>query len=184
MNKILYSCLITRNLTLIARLSAETMILDDFNSQTQSRWSYVSDQVMGGVSRGGLVFESNQYESYAQLSGQVSTLNNGGFIQFRTDVTDISKSSYKGIYAKVKGNNQKYFIHLRTRGTIMPWQYYQSDFIADEEWQVIKLPMDSFKPSSNWLKSIIGSKHIRSIGLVAFGRDHSADLMVSEIGFY
>ena len=184
MNKILYLCLMLFNLAIFTRVGAETMILDDFNSQNQSRWSYVSDQVMGGVSQGSLVFESNQFESYAHLSGQVSTLNNGGFIQFRTDVTDISKSSYKGIYAKVKGNNQKYFIHLRTRGTIMPWQYYQSDFIADEEWQVIKLPMDSFKPSSNWLKSIIGSKHIRSIGLVAFGRDHSADLMVSEIGFY
>ena len=172
------------NLALITRIGAETMILDDFNSITHSQWSYVSDQVMGGVSQGGLVFESNQFETYAQLSGQVSTLNNGGFIQFRTDVTDKSKSSYKGIYAKVKGNNQKYFIHLRTRGTIMPWQYYQSDFIADDKWQVIRLPMSSFVPSSKWLKNRIESKHIRSLGLVAFGRDHNADLMVSEIGFY
>jgi hypothetical protein len=172
------------NLALITRIGAETMILDDFNSNTHSQWSYVSDQVMGGVSQGGLVFESNQFETYAQLSGQVSTLNNGGFIQFRTDVTDKSKSSYKGIYAKVKGNNQKYFIHLRTRGTIMPWQYYQSDFIADDKWQVIKLPMSSFVPSCKWLKNRIESKHIRSLGLVAFGRDHNADLMVSEIGFY
>jgi hypothetical protein len=172
------------NLALITRIGAETMILDDFNSNTHSQWSYVSDQVMGGVSQGGLVFESNQFETYAQLSGQVSTLNNGGFIQFRTDVTYKFKSSYKGIYAKVKGNNQKYFIHLRTRGTIMPWQYYQSDFIADDKWQVIKLPMSSFVPSSKWLKNTIESKHIRSLGLVAFGRDHNADLMVSEIGFY
>ena len=172
------------NLALITRIGAETMILDDFNSNTHSQWSYVSDQVMGGVSQGGLVFESNQFETYAKLFGEVSTLNNGGFIQFRTDVADKSKSSYKGIYAKVKGNNQKYFIHLRTRGTIMPWQYYQSDFIADDKWQVIKLPMSSFVPSSKWLKNRIESKHIRSLGLVAFGRDHSADLMVSEIGFY
>ena len=100
------------NLALITRIGAETMILDDFNSNTHSQWSYVSDQVMGGVSQGGLVFESNQFETYAQLSGQVSTLNNGGFIQFRTNVTEILKSSYKGIYAKVKGNNQKYFIKM------------------------------------------------------------------------
>lgn len=172
------------NLALFTRVGAENMILDDFNSKTHSQWSYVSDQVMGGVSQGGLVFDSNQFERYAQLFGEVSTLNNGGFIQFRTDVTGIIKSSYKGIYAKVKGNNQKYFIHLRTRWTIMPWQYYQSGFIADEEWQVIKLPMDSFVPSSKWLKNTIGSEHIRSLGFVAFGRDHSADLKVSEIGFY
>lgn len=172
------------NLALITTVDAETMILDDFNSQTQSRWSYVSDQVMGGVSSGNLKFDHDDQGHFAQLIGKVSTLNNGGFIQFRTNVTDIPKSSYKGIYAKVKGNNQQYFIHLRTRGTIMPWQYYQSDFIADEEWQVIKLPMNSFMPSSKWLKNKIESKHIRSIGLVAFGRDHSADLMVSEIGFY
>ena len=172
------------NLSLIARVVAETMILDDFNLPTQSRWSYVSDQVMGGVSSGNLMFDHDNQGYFAQLIGKVSTQNNGGFIQFRTDVTSIPKSSYKGIYAKVKGNNQQYFIHLRTRGTIMPWQYYQSYFIADEEWQVIKLPMDSFMPSSKWLKNRIESKHIRSIGLVAFGRDHSANLMVSEIGFY
>ena len=66
----------------------------------------------------------------------------------------------------------------------MPWQYYQSDFIADDKWQVIKLPMSSFVPSSKWLKNTIGSEHIRSLGFVAFGRDHSADLKVSEVGFY
>ena len=32
-----------------------------------------------------------------------------------------------------KGNNQKYFVHIRTTGTILPWQYYQTDFNVNNE---------------------------------------------------
>ena len=184
MYKLLYASIIFINLTLIVNAGAETMILDDFKSDRQSQWNYISDQVMGGVSEGNLLFDHDQQEHYAQLKGQVSTKNNGGFIQFRTDLKRMDKNSYQGIYAKVKGNNQKYYIHLRTKWTILPWQYYQSEFIADNEWHIVKLPIESFTPSSKWLKSRIGVKNIRSLGMVAFGRDHNADLRVSEIGFY
>ena len=87
----------------------------------------------------------------------VSTQNNGGFIQFRTDLKNLDKD-IQGIYARVKGNNQQYFIHLRTRGTILPWQYYQSAFMASDQWQIIKLPLDSFAPSSNWLRKAVKKK--------------------------
>jgi hypothetical protein len=167
----------------IAEVGAKTVILDNFKTNNHSQWHYVSDQVMGGVSEGNLVIRTNAEESFAHLSGMVSTQNNGGFIQFRTDLKNLDKD-IQGIYARVKGNNQQYFIHLRTRGTILPWQYYQSAFMASDQWQIIKLPLDSFAPSSNWLRKAVKTKNIKSLGVVAFGRDHKADLRVSEIGFY
>ncbi|MDG1694011.1 MAG: CIA30 family protein [Porticoccaceae bacterium] len=165
-------------------VGAEPMIIDDFTSNDQPQWNYVSDQVMGGISEGILVFRTDKEESYAQLTGEVSTKNNGGFIQFRRDLIIPDTQGVQGIYAKVKGNNQKYFIHIRTRGTIMPWQYYQSEFLAGDKWQSIKLPFNNFVASSQWIKKELRAKDVRSIGVVAFGRDHKADINVSEIGFF
>lgn len=160
------------------------MLLDDFSENSNIRWDYFSDQVMGGVSVGNFHIITEQAESYAQLSGDVSTENNGGFIQFRTNLKDLNKENIKGILIRVRGNNQKYFVHLRTRGTLLPWQYYQAEFFALDEWQLIKLPLESFAASSGWLKKNIVSTSMKTLGIVAFGRDHIADLSVSEVGFY
>ena len=70
---------------------ADTMQTDKFEADPQQRWTYVSDQVMGGVSQGQLQFEQQDGEKYARMSGRVSTENNGGFIQIRTNVNFKSK---------------------------------------------------------------------------------------------
>jgi hypothetical protein len=165
-------------------LWANQVLLDDFSENSTNRWDYFSDQVMGGVSVGNFQIITKENESYAQLIGEVSTKNNGGFIQFRADVSDLSKENLKGIYLRAKGNNQKYFVHLRTKGTLLPWQYYQAEFLALDEWQLIKLPLESFVASSGWLRKNIVSTSMKTLGIVAFGRDHIAELSISEVGFY
>jgi hypothetical protein len=163
---------------------AEPLMNDNFESQPQARWSYVSDQVMGGISQGQLAFVTEQDESFAHMSGQVSTENNGGFIQFRTSIPKGSTATASGVTLKVRGNSQQYYIHLRSSGTLLPWQYYQAGFQANDEWQTINIPLKAFAASGKWLRKQIKPGSIRSIGVVAFGRDHSADIQVAEIGFY
>ena len=163
---------------------AETMMLDDFSKDPESRWQYVSDQVMGGVSNGKVEFKDPYNEPYAVLNGQVSTENNGGFIQMRTRVDRGLVAEAKGVYIRARGNNQRYYIHLRTTGTRLPWQYYQASFDVTDDWQNFKLPLELFAPSSNWLRNKVKAQSIRSIGIVAFGRDHRADVEVAEIGFF
>ena len=51
----------------------------------QKEWEFISDQVMGGISSGKLDLINSQEESFIRLSGTVSTENNGGFIQYRSD---------------------------------------------------------------------------------------------------
>lgn len=160
------------------------MLIDNFDDKSEKRWSYISDQVMGGISQGTLTFEEKQDIPYARLTGIVSTENKGGFIQFRTSLHNINTKSVDGIYINVKGNNQKYYLHLRTKGTFLPWQYYQAEFDVSENWQTIKLPLENFVASSGWLRKKVKLASIESIGVVAFGRDHIADISVSEIGFY
>ena len=72
---------------------------------------------------------------------------------------------------------------LRTTGTILPWQYYKAEFKAVNNWKTVSIPISSFQRSSGFLSKKIKPANIKSIGLVAFGRDFKADLYVSEIGF-
>lgn len=162
------------------------IMIDNFDADSMVRWNYVSDQVMGGVSEGSarMVTDNDTGDSYAHMVGSVSTANNGGFIQLRTSLSAGVDKKAAGVYIKARGNGQKYYIHLRTRGTMLPWQYYQGTFDVSDQWQVIRLPLDAFKASGSWIRKSALPKSIRSIGIVAYGRNHQADIQISEIGFY
>ena len=86
---------------------------------------------MGGVSEGSAKLDKVEKTKCHRMTGNVSTENNGGFIQMRTLMAPkIDTDKYQGIYLKVYGNNKYYSIHLRTRYTIAPWQYYSFEFFA------------------------------------------------------
>ena len=164
--------------------TAQEFVVDDLVSVSDSRWSFISDQVMGGVSSGGFEVKTHDGELYIEMTGRVSTENNGGFIQVRREIEDDSSSRITGVTITVKGNGQPYFLHLRTRWTLLPWQYYQARFETSELWQEIQLPFSAFKPSSRILPSTVNRSALKSLGLVAFGRDHDAMVSIKEIGFY
>ena len=160
------------------------IMFENFESNPEQRWRYVSDRVMGGVSTGKVIYAQQEDIHYAHMTGTVSTLNNGGFIQLRTNIVRGSTAQVAGITLRVRGKPQKYFVHLRTRGTVLPWQYYQAAFEISEQWQTVRLSLDQFAPSGDWLSRAIKPASIRSIGVVAFGRDHTADIKIAEVGFF
>jgi len=98
-------------------------VLDNFESSPETRWRFVSDQVMGGVSQGQVNFLSESGTAFAHMTGTVSLENNGGFIQFAHDLKAAPSAESTGITIKVRGNSQGYFVHLRTSGTLLPWHY-------------------------------------------------------------
>ena len=156
---------------------AETMFKDNF--QDPNKWEFISDNVMGGISIGKVQYQNDT----AILSGNVSTENNGGFIQIRMSLDKIKLDKAKSIKLIAKGNNQKYFVHLRTTGTLLPWQYYQSEFIVEENFKEFILPIKDFKKSGSLMLKKVNPKKITSIGLVAYGSDHEAELTIKEIEF-
>ena len=95
----------------------------------------------------------------------------------------INLSNAKNIEVLAKGNNEKYFIHLRTSFTILPWQYYQSSFVVENNFKSFVLPLSDFKKSGYLLPTRINPNNIKSIGIVAFGKDYNAELIVKEISF-
>ena len=159
-------------------------ILDDFVSSENLRWRFLTDQVMGGVSTGTFKIISDSESSFLQMKGNVSTENNGGFIQVRTSVIKSEAEKSKGVVLTLRGNSQAYFIHIRTNWTMLPWQYYQAKVFAPDIWNTVRIPFSNFKSSSSVLPGKFGARNIRSIGIVAYGRDHEALIDISEIGLY
>ena len=117
------------------------------------------------------------------MTGDVSTKNNGGFIQFRSRV-DAPDSDFEGVRIKTRGNGETYEIHLRTPATFLPWQYYESAFQATEEWTTIELPFTTFKKSNFYQPSSVSSQDIKTIGIVAIGREFKAQIDLASIELY
>lgn len=163
---------------------AEDRMFEDFEADPSIRWEFIADTVMGGVSTGKVEFAKEGTTTFARLTGTVSTKNRGGFIQFRRRLDAPLPDSVTGIRIVVRGNNQRYFLHLRTRGTLLPWQYYQSGFDAAAAWREVRLPLSSFEASGPLIRSRPAAASLTSIGIVAYGRDHDAQVDVREIGFY
>jgi Complex I intermediate-associated protein 30 (CIA30) len=164
-------------------LSGDALI-EDFTMQPETRWRFFTDQVMGGVSTGGVAFAQENGTSFARMTGRVSTANRGGFIQMRLDLTSPPPEGTTGVRLIVRGNGQRYFVHLRTGGTFLPWQYYQAGFAVTENWTEVRLPLDTFKASGALLRSVPDTASLTSVAVVAYGRDHDARIDVREVGFY
>ena len=142
----------------------------DYCENTVTKWCFVTDKVMGGVSEGSLKLIKEDNTAYYNMQGDISTANNGGFIQFRTMIQNHPKDKlFKGIRIKVRGNNEEYAIHLRTKYLFLPWQYYESKFMANNEWKIIELPFSSFSKSNFYQPSSVSSIDVQSIGIVAIG---------------
>ncbi len=163
---------------------ADKTTIEDFTMQPQTRWQFITDTVMGGVSSGQVTFMKEGGRSFARMTGRVSTANRGGFIQIRLDLATPPPQGAKGVRLVVRGNNQRYFAHLRTSGTVLPWQYYQAGFDVKTSWKEVLLPFDSFAASGALLRSVPRADSLSSVAVVAYGRDHNAQIDVREVGFY
>lgn len=168
----------------IAPVSAQQARIEDFTMQPETRWRFFTDTVMGGVSTGQTAFLQEDGTAFARMTGRVSTANRGGFIQMRMDLSNPPPEGTTGVRLVVRGNDQRYFVHLRTSGTILPWQYYQAGFEVTENWAEVRLPFDAFAASGALLRSVPKSGSLSSVAVVAYGRDHEARIDVREVGFY
>jgi hypothetical protein len=172
---------------IIAAFSTPVMadaLIDDFSSNPAKRWRFFADTVMGGVSTGKVEFPMEDGAGFARMTGTVSTANNGGFIQFRTELGTPAPQDTKGVRVVVRGNGERYFVHLRTSLTLLPWQYYQAGFETTKDWREVRLPLEAFKASGRMLPGAVKAGSIKSAGIVAFGRDHEVLVEVREAGFY
>ena len=167
--------------------AAEEDIIIPFTPDSAKYWQYISDRTMGGVSDGEATLEQDGEMFFARLTGNVSTKNNGGFIQLRSrfSFANFEKGGKKlrGVRLNVRGNGETYYIFIRTNETQSYRDYYSASFEANSNWEMIDLPFNTFKHRLSNNSTLVG-KNIRTFGIVAYGRDFISDVSVSTIDFY
>jgi len=185
----LFGAISLHNLELSAQSGA--MLIDDFTnegilSKLGTPWRGVSDQVMGGISEASVSQAVIDRRPCLRLTGDVRLENDGGFIQAALDLAPpgetFEASGFTGVRITVRGNGEKYSVHLRTPDNVRPWQSYRAHFTAGPDWETVDLPFEAFVPYR--LEAPLDKTRLRRIGLVAIGRAFYADLAVSELAFY
>jgi hypothetical protein len=170
---------------------AKTLLIDDFSkdnglSALGTSWRGFTDQVMGGVSTGSHSFEDIDGKRSIRLQGQISLENNGGFVMISLDVTDgqqpLDAGEYIGLRVIVRGNDEDYFVHLKTSQTPGHSQYYEATFKASSDWITVEIPFDSFTGKN--VAEPIDSTQIWRIGIVGAWRDFEADVAVARVELY
>lgn len=155
-------------------LADPTTIVDLSDPDRHDDWRFFTDRVMGGKSEGKAVIE----DGMLTMRGTVTTANGGGFIQARLENVTLPDDTTR-LVARVRGDGQVYYLHLRTEGTRLPWQYYQAPIVAPAGWSEIAVPMSSFTPSGSLMRAVPEAARVRSVALVAYGRDHEADVSLA-----
>ena len=165
---------------------SEEILVDMFDKP--SSWRFIGDDVMGGLSTGSISFEKDKIgNTLGCLKGLVSTANNGGFIQMRREIDKADRKKIKdasAIILDASGNNNEYFVHLRTKGMLMPWTYYYAPFVATKDSREFIFPLSKFKRSGRFLgREFPRGAEIKSLGIVAYGKDYEAELCVNKVSF-
>ena len=162
------------------------MTLDVWPANPSLHWRLVTDAVMGGVSRGSIAKETLESREAIRMRGDVSTENNGGFVQIALDLApetgSFDASGFTGLEMDVHGNHESYGAHLRTTDNTRPQQSYRQSFVTTSDWQTLQLPFVQFMPHR--IDIPLDVRRLRRIGLVAIGREFSADLAVARLAFY
>lgn len=154
----------------------------DLGSNLGSSWRLVSDNVMGGVSAGGLTPTQHAGRDCLRLQGEVSTRNNGGFVQMVLELADgdaMDASAFDAVEIEVAGNGERYNLHLRTTDLWLPWQSYRAEFTATPEWQRLRIPFNSIHPYRTGKP--FRADRLKRIGVVAIGRDFQADVCLASV---
>ena len=182
MYKLLFSLLISYS----SLVFSKDQISIPFTEDNARFWQYISDQTMGGVSNGQAVLDKEGDMIFARLTGNVSTANNGGFIQIRTNFSFVdlinTNKDLKGVLLNTKGNGETYHIFIRTSEDRSYRDFYSATFTANDNWEIVDLPFTKFK--HRYSNRSLDGNDIRTFGIVAYGRDFFSDVSVSEISFY
>jgi len=179
------------SLIVMITINSKAIAVEDlsfpFNADSGRYWQYVSDQVMGGVSVGKVTLEQDGEMYYARLTGNVSTRNNGGFIQLRSGISFANSEkegrNLQGVRLNVRGNGETYDIHIITNDRAYYGDYYSATFKANSDWKMIDLPFNTFE-RKRFNASKLDAKNIRNFSITAYGRNFTSDVSVSTIEFY
>lgn len=156
--------------------------LDLTDKTTVSNWYSVNDGVMGGRSRGGVLFDDGLV-----FEGEINT-NGGGFSSIRYDVSEGSLEGASGLRFNVKADKRTYKATLRTDVTYNGRQIsFQANIptSGSGDWEIVEVKFSDLE-ASLFGRSVRGARfdpgEVRSIGIIiADNIDGPFRLKVSSI---
>ena len=171
-----------------AQQSSDLFHIDDLSGAPGSsyggRWQLSTDRVMGGVSRGSARLIQENGQNIIEMTGDVSTANNGGFVQVSKSLRPrLDASDYTGVELVVQGDGHPYWLHLRDRNTPWPWQVYNASYETSGEWELVRVPFSQFRPYHKTRRQLDPSS-LNGIGLVAGYDDFQAKLKIARVSLY
>jgi hypothetical protein len=122
--------------------NAQSLVADFSDPAETSRWAAVHDRVMGGVSEGGLAFDT---AGFARFTGVVSLDFGGGFASVRRSPADLGLAGAEALRIRVRGDGKTYQLRLRP-GNRLDGVTWQSSFAPGEDWMDVVLPLADFNP--------------------------------------
>ena len=143
---------------------------------------------MGGKSEMSTAIMQEDGRRFIRMSGDVSVKNNGGFIQTRLKLASglgtFDASDYRGIRLRVRGEGTGYYIFLRTSSTVFPWLHYKAPINTGEGWTTVDIPWSEVEKGDFGSPGKFKPSKLKSLALVAYGRDFRAEVDLQEIGLY
>ena len=145
-------------------------------------WRSVNDDVMGGLSAGGMVESGGSLK----FRGNLSLENNGGFSSVRRFVSQ-DLSSANQVRLVVRGDGRDYQFRIR-HGSDFDGVSWRASFPTSEDWQTVEIPLDKLVPVWRGRKvpqagPVVPSK-IEQVGfLLADKRPGQFELEVRQIEF-
>lgn len=151
----------------------------DMIAADRAEWTFLSDRVMGGVSDGRI----DRQDGLPRLVGRVSTENRGGFLQIRTPLDGPAHKGATEVRLLVRANGERYYLHIRTTDCKRPWEVYRASFETSRDWSWRSVPIAGFRGEGGALPPLDPGR-ATSLGIVAYGRDHAADITLAAFGLY
>lgn len=180
----------------------ESGVIDDLTEEfpitcSGTKWTGVTDRVMGGHSSGTLVRADYQGRTANVLRAHVSLKNNGGFVQMATDLalnpavsSTVDASSFDGVEAELyydgKADTENFNVHLKNANCLRQFASYRSTFALPRgEWTKIRIPWSKFE-GHGWgaVENNFDPSTLRRMGVVSIGSEVDVTLALSSVGFY
>ena len=156
-----------------------SLYVQSYISNNPQDWYGVTDRVMGGKSNLQVEFVEETFI----LRGNVTTLNNGGFVRLVQDIK-LNDDALSGISFLARGNDEVYEIHVTLKGMKMPpWSYMSHSFQVTDEWKRYEIYFKDLK-SSGYSARKMKPKNINNIAFAGYGRDFDVNLMVKDISIF
>jgi hypothetical protein len=161
----------------------EPMILYLNASKNIGKWKITDDGVMGGKSKGSLLFEKD----FGIFTGNISLDNNGGFSSVSRDIEQLQQG-LENIIIDIRGDGQIYQLRLAIYFNGYRLAYKHDFDTKSGQRQKLSLSLSDFKASFRGRvinnAPLLQSQHIKEIGfLIATNKPTNFNLSIFSLTF-